>query len=436
LLHVAELQRITTGSQTRAGIMSIRKRVWKTPGGDVRTAWVLDYFDQNRKRRLRTFDRKQDAERFEANTRVEIGKGIHVADRDSITVKQAGEMWLAECRAEDLERTTVEQYDQHLRLHIVPLIGAEKLSQLNIPIISAFRARLRDEGRSPAMVRGVIGSLGSMIALAQQRGRAAHNPVRDLKRARRGKGQATQQRHKPKLKIGVDIPTRDEVRSLLANAKGRWRPLLMVAVVTGLRASELRGLRWDDVDLDAKKPELQVRQRADKFGVIGSPKSAGGYRTIPLPPDTVQVLRKWKLICPKKKEHKKDPGKLWLVFPNGAGNVELTGNIIKRGLIPTVIAAGLVVPVLDQNNRPKRDDEGKPIFEPKYTGMHSLRHFFASWCINRKVDGGHELPAKIVQERLGHSNIAITLDTYGHLFPRGDDTAELAAAEQSLFQAP
>jgi integrase len=76
-------------------------------------------------------------------------------------------------------------------------------------------------------------------------------------------------------------------------------------------------------------------------------------------------------------------------------------------------------------------DEGKPIFKPKYPG-----HFFASWCINRKVDGGHELPAKIVQERLGHSNIAITLDTYGHLFPRGDDTVELAAAEQSLFQAP
>jgi integrase len=50
-----------------------------------------------------------------------------------------------------------------------------------------------------------------------------------------------------------------------------------------------------------------------------------------------------------------------------------------------------------------------------------LRHFFASWCINRKVDGGHELPPKVVQERLGHSTIAMTLDTYGHLFPRGDE---------------
>lgn len=415
--------------------MSIRKRTWKTANGDIRTAWVLDYFDQNRKRRLRTFDRKQDAEKFEATTRIEISKGIHVADRDSITVKEAGDMWLAECRAENLEPTTLEQYDQHLQLHIVPFIGSEKLSHLNVPLVSSFRTKLRDEGRSPAMVRGVMGSLGALISVAQQRGQAAHNPVRELKRSRR-KGNASQQRHKPKLKIGVDIPTRDEVRALLSKAKGRYGPLLMTAVVTGLRASELRGLRWEDVDLDTKKPELHVRQRADRRGVIGAPKSASGYRTIPLPPDTAQVLREWRLICPKKRDHKRDPGKLHLVFPNGAGNVELTGNIIKRGLIPTMIAAKLVVPALDEHKKVKRDESGKAIFEPKYTGMHALRHFFASWCINRKVDGGHELPPKIVQERLGHSTIAMTLDIYGHLFPRGDDTAELAAAEQSLLRPP
>ena len=69
----------------------------------------------------------------------------------------------------------------------------------------------------------------------------------------------------------------------------------------------------------------------------------------------------------------------------------------------------------------------------KYTGLHALRHFYASWCINRRVDGGLELPAKVVQERLGHSSIMITMDVYGHLFPRGDDSAELEAAERSLL---
>ena len=69
----------------------------------------------------------------------------------------------------------------------------------------------------------------------------------------------------------------------------------------------------------------------------------------------------------------------------------------------------------------------------KYTGLHALRHFYASWCINRKADGGRELPAKNVQQLLGHSSIVMTLDTYGHLFPRGDDADKLAAAERALL---
>jgi integrase len=86
-------------------------------------------------------------------------------------------------------------------------------------------------------------------------------------------------------------------------------------------------------------------------------------------------------------------------------------------LWPTQIAAGVV------------DAAGKP----KYKGLHALRHFYASWCINRKVDGGLELPAKIVQERLGHASIMMTMDTYGHLFPSKDDGQELAQAELRLI---
>jgi integrase len=69
----------------------------------------------------------------------------------------------------------------------------------------------------------------------------------------------------------------------------------------------------------------------------------------------------------------------------------------------------------------------------KYPGLHALRHFYASWCINRRADGGLELPLKVVQARLGHATIAMTADRYGHLFPRGDDRAELAAAERAFL---
>ena len=69
----------------------------------------------------------------------------------------------------------------------------------------------------------------------------------------------------------------------------------------------------------------------------------------------------------------------------------------------------------------------------KYTGLHALRHFYASWCINRKADGGLELPPKVAWHRLGHSSIVVTMDTYDPLFPRGDDAKELAAAEATLL---
>ncbi|NKL07951.1 hypothetical protein GFL39_24045 [Rhizobium leguminosarum bv. viciae] len=81
----------------------------------------------------------------------------------------------------------------------------------------------------------------------------------------------------------------------------------------------------------------------------------------------------------------------------------------------------------------KKDKEGRPILEPKYSGLHGLRHFYASWSINRKADGGLELPGKVVQTRVGHSSITVTMDTYGHLFPSTDDSEALAEAERALL---
>ncbi len=408
--------------------MSIRKKKGLNRTGQQ--LWIYDYRDQSGKRHQMTFESKRDAQNYGATTHVQIGEGTHVPHTGSKTVKEAGELWLATSREEGLERTTVSRYEEHLRLHIVPLIGREKLSRIDVPFVKAFRHRLLSERRSPATVRGVVGSLGAILAVAQEDKLILHNAVRELRRPRRGKRNRRQQdkredRRHGKLKIGIDIPTPDEVRALLAAAKGRWRPLLLTAVFTGLRASELRGLRWDDVDL--KKGELHVWQRADRYNTMGPPKSEAGERTVPLPPTVVAELREWKLICPKK------DGKLGLVFPNGAGNVESHVNMARRGLKKTMIDAGLVKPVLDEHGVAKRDDVGQPLVKAKYTGLHKLRHFFASWCINRKEDGGLALPVKIVQERLGHASIVMTMDRYGHLFPRGDDTAELAAAERLLL---
>lgn len=115
------------------------------------------------------------------------------------------------------------------------------------------------------------------------------------------------------------------------------------------------------------------------------------------------------------------------MFPTGNGNIESRSNMTKRGFLPTQIAAGITVASNDT------DENGKIIMLAKYGGMHSLRHFYASWLINRPQDGGLGLPPKVIQERLGHSSIVMTMDVYGHLFPRGDDANEMAAAERALL---
>ena len=99
-----------------------------------------------------------------------------------------------------------------------------------------------------------------------------------------------------------------------------------------------------------------------------------------------------------------------------------------------MIRAGVTVPELDGEGNPVIGKDGRPVKIAKYTGMHALRHFYASWCINRVEDGGLGLPSMVVQRRLGHSSIMMTMDVYGHLFPRGDEHAEqMEAAAQRLL---
>jgi integrase len=402
--------------------MSVRKRTWKTSKGEERTAWIVDYTDQEGDRHIETFAKKKDADARHAEVGVGVRAGTHIAPSKSITVKEAGEDWIDGAETAGLERSTLAQYRQHLNLHIAPFMGKTKLSDVTPQVVRKLEDRLRAEGRSPAMIRKVLTSLGSLLADAQEQGKAARNAVRELRHNRkRGKEHKADKRKRRKLEIGKNIPTVEEARAIMAHAEGRWRPLLVTAISTGLRASELRGLHWSDVDL--KQGEIHVRRRADRYNKTGYPKSDAGHRTVPFGPSVVSILKAWKLACPPSD----------LVFPNGNGNVENLGNLINRGLKPAQVAAGVTVPVLDAKGKATFDDKGVPIVAAKYTGMHALRHFYASWLINPKDRGGQNLPPKVVQERMGHSSITLTYDLYGHLFPRGDDSAELAAAESALL---
>jgi len=240
----------------------VRKRTWRS-GGETKSAWIVDYFDQDRRRRQATFPHKKAADAYLATVRHEIAAGTHIAPAASITVADAAQLWLTACGLNGLERSTLKQYRAQVRHHIVPLLGRVKLADLSTPRIQRFAdaliARPMATGSggtlSRPMARKVLASLKSILREAQRQGQLSKDPARpvSIRVPTRGTG--------AKIHAGKDFPGKEEANAILAAASGRLRPLVVTAIFTGMRASELRGLRWTDVDLDAKV--IHVRQRAD-----------------------------------------------------------------------------------------------------------------------------------------------------------------------------
>src|SRR5271154_1567853 len=162
--------------------MSVRKRAWTTSKGVEKEAWVVDYVDQTGNRRLKTFAKKKPADNFAATANVEIRAGVHTADSASVTVAEAGRLWVETAEKgrpgrDPRDRSRVGAYPQPLRLHIEPYLGNVKLSQLSAPMVREFEDKLRrgdmPEGagsrpRTRAMVRKVRVSLSSLLSDAQE----------------------------------------------------------------------------------------------------------------------------------------------------------------------------------------------------------------------------------------------------------------------------
>src|SRR6195256_6048803 len=158
---------------------SIRKRTWKS-GGEEKTAWIADYFDQGGKRHIKTFSTKKAADAWLVTTRGEVQRGVHTPENASIAVAEAAELWLETGELEKLERSTLRQYRNHVVLHINPLIGRKKLARLSSPMVESFRDALLGKG-SRAMARKVLASLKSILGEAQRRGLVAHNAAQPVK---------------------------------------------------------------------------------------------------------------------------------------------------------------------------------------------------------------------------------------------------------------
>ena len=219
--------------------MSVRKRSWVTAKGESRDAWIVDYPDAQGTRRLKTFKRKKDADAFAAKTHVEVREGVHVADSASVTVREAGDLWLTRSKSDGLERATLMVYGQHVKYHINPLIGPVKLSQLSIPRVRAFEERLREEGRSPYLVRAVLRSVGAIIADAQERGLVAHNAVREMRSRRRNGSSGARRTRQVENRDRHSLPRRDTRHREPCNA-----PLASLDRDSSIHRAQGFGIAW------------------------------------------------------------------------------------------------------------------------------------------------------------------------------------------------
>jgi integrase len=391
---------------------SVRKRILPRTG-EVR--WQVDYRDQAGKRRAKQFATKARAVSYETAVRSEIDLGTHVADSDSITVEAACYLWIARGETEGLEPSTLRQYRQHVKHHIVPLIGATRLSRLKKPAVEEFRDRLV-QSRSRALARAVLTSLKGILKEAGRRGLVGHNAAAE-----------TEVRLSKRDKARIEIPTKDEIRAILSKSaefwpltriettrEGEkkvvavaWRPLLVTAIFTGLRCSELRGLAWSHVDFEHRL--IRVRQRADFESRIGPPKSEAGNRDIPMSPMVLNTLKEWKLACPATP--------LNVVFPTESGTIHSNSNLHKHYWGPLQRKLGLA-----------EKADGERFGRPRYR-FHALRHVAATLFIEQGWS------PKKVQAIMGHSSIQVTFDTYGHLWENAEDDAKAMAQIEARLLA-
>lgn len=143
------------------------------------------------------------------------------------------------------------------------------MSDLSTPLLYDFDGKLRDKGTSIAMRRKIMTNTKTMLNFSQGRGLVAQNVALGIRIKSHNREAA-----RGPLRPGVDFPSMAELKLLIENAGPRRRPFIVTAIFTGMGLSELRGLPWSDVDLDAGV--IYVRQRADQWLKIGPPKSKAG----------------------------------------------------------------------------------------------------------------------------------------------------------------
>jgi integrase len=318
---------------------------------------------------------RKDAERRLAELLHRLDTGTFVKPSKT-TLADYLQRWLEEYVRPNLSPRGSERYESIARVHLVPSLGAIPLTQLRPEHLQRQYASKLSDGLSPRSVRYQHVVLHKALQTAMKWGLVARNVGDgvDVPRARQAEMQTWDE-----YEVG---------RFLEAASGGPYYALFHTALFTGMRRSELLALQWRDIDFHQVHVSRSLHQLSGGNYVFAQPKSARSRRTIALSPSSVLVLKDHRdrqegvravLGVPSKGED--------LVFSTPEGK-PLRPNTVSRAWASLAARAGVRV-----------------------IRLHDARHTHASLMLKQGVH------PKIVQERLGHASVQITLDTYSHVAP-------------------
>lgn len=400
----------------------VTKRAWTDGKGRRQEAWRVAYSDQSGKRRFKQFPTKKAADAYSLTVEIEKRQGVHVPDADSVTVKDAADIWLVAAEAGGCDRGTMKTYREIVKCHIIPLLGSERLTRLTGPKVVAYRDALIAT-RSHSMATKAVRHLSMILGEAVQRGLVGQNVARGVKVKR-------PREDTRRLAKRAEIPPLEHLKAMIeaadrmSNEDPRVPAMVRIAMLAGLRASEIRGFGWSGADLQGEA--LTVSQRADRWGEVGVPKSEAGHRTIPIGPALASTLKAWKLRCPPSPQSLMFPnrpkGRQWPSSVGQTGGGPIKQHTMAAILLKVQVAAGVAI------NSGETDDRWNVIYKPRYD-WHHLRHVAASNWLNDGID------LKRLQVWIGHENIQLTIDVYGHLMADPKKDAALAAGAEAALLA-
>lgn len=324
--------------------------------------------------------------------KTEVQAGEYIAP-EKLTLETFVIDWEEKYASRELAETTLANYLSHIRNHILPAIGHMRLDQvMPLHIINMLNDMKRkdadDKPLSERTKQDTYLTIRNIFERAVEWQIIKENPVKNVR--------------KPRVKEDKELIVYDEeeVAALFTSVENEpfhWRMFLTLILAAGLRRSECLGLEWSKVDLEKGTVDItQVITKGRNGAVIKGPKSKKSKRLLSLPESVVEELKFFQLQWKKEKMRMRDKwiekDRQW-VFCNEDGT----------HFHPDT-------PTTWWTRFTKRADV-------RYIKLHDLRHTSATLLINQGVH------AKIISERLGHSDIRVTMNTYGHVLRKADQEA-------------